>query len=120
MDVSLFADYDTIAELAKPLDIKETGQWIGEPTVPLTLELDSTSTASEVEADTMGVIRRTVVEEIGILEREPTESLHLNEQGMGSLLPHTIICKLRDQMGHEGTGKPLCGQHLPQGDRPYP
>lgn len=109
VDGSLFADCPTVVDLVKALNIKETPRSVRESTVPPTPELDSTSAASDDddtdvtsldgdETDTMGIIRRTVAEEVGILEKELTQSLDLNELGMDSLLSLTILGKLRDEL----------------------
>ena len=105
---SLFVDCPTVVDLMKSFNIKETPRSAPETTIPPTPELDSTSAASDDddadstsldgdETDTMGIIRRTVAEEVGILEEELTQSLDLNELGMDSLLSLTILGKLRDE-----------------------
>ena len=107
VDGSLFANCETISELVGALNLKEIPLSTSESTVPSTPELDATSTASDdsdetelddEENDTMGLIRRTIAEEVGVLETELTESLDLNELGMDSLLSLTILGKLRDEL----------------------
>ena len=109
VDGSLFADCPTVVDLVKALNIKDSPQSARESTVPPTPELDSFSAASDNddtdvssldgdESDTMDVIRRTVAEEVGVLENELTESLDLNELGLDSLLSLTILGKLRDEL----------------------
>ena len=109
VDGSLFADCPTMVDFVNALNIKETPPSTRESTVPPTPQLDSASAASDDdnidetsldgdETDTMSIIRRTVAKEAGILEKELTESLDLNELGMDSLLSLTILGKLRDEL----------------------
>lgn len=114
VDDSLFADCPTVVDLVTALHIKETPRPTRESTVPPTSELDSASAASDDDAadddntdetsldgdetDTMSIVRRTVAEEVGILEKELTESLDLNELGMDSLLSLKLLGRIRDNL----------------------
>jgi len=109
VDGSLFADCPTVADLVKALNIKETPPSGRETTTPSTTESDSNAAASDEDSSdgtslddddgigTMSIIRRTVAAEVGVAEKELTESLDLNELGMDSLLSLTILGKLRDE-----------------------
>ena len=111
-DGSLFADCSTVDDLLQALQRTKTTFSTLESTVQPPSELDSASTRSEVddtdetsldgdEADSMGIIRRIVAEEVGIPEEELTGSLDLNELGMDSLLSLTILGKLQDELDQE-------------------
>lgn len=106
---SLFFDCLTIADLIKFLFSTETQSSTRFSTTAPTPELDSASAVSDGdntdqssldgdETNVMSIIRRTVAEEVGILEEELTEALDLSELGMDSLLSLTILGKLRDEL----------------------
>ena len=72
-------------------------------------ELDSASQASDDDntdessldgdkTDDMSIIRRIIAEEVGILEKELTDTLDLNELGLDSLLSLAILGRLRDNL----------------------
>ena len=107
---SLFSDCPTPVELVKSLSNSERPSTLTcDSTGPSTPELDTGSGASDdddtdqksLDSDktsTIGIIRQTIAEEIGILEEELIDTLDLNELDMDTLLSLTILEKLRDEL----------------------
>ncbi|KAL8714640.1 MAG: hypothetical protein Q9220_001589 [cf. Caloplaca sp. 1 TL-2023] len=110
VDGSFLAECPTVGDCAKALGIKDKSPSTRASTIPSTPDLELSSEVSEdtytdetsvddEEPDTIGVIRRTICEEVGIPEEDLTGKVEFAELGMDSLLSLNILGRLRDELG---------------------